>query len=94
MYYAYANASSIVENVISIKSGVTINVGESRRIRKNNICAKRITFGILPHVLVKVANIRQALLTIQLLRVMKLCKRQKPFQQKVLQQKLFQQKLF
>ena len=37
----------IVQNVIQIKSGMTINVDVSVKIRKNTLCAKRVVFRIL-----------------------------------------------
>ena len=46
----------MVEIVIQIKSGITINVDASAKIRENIMCAKKITFGILVHVLVKMVN--------------------------------------
>ena len=51
-----------------------INVDVSVR---NTIHVKRIIFGILIHVIVKMENIQQVLLTIQQLSVMKLQKKQK-----------------
>ena len=40
----------MIENVIQIKSGITINVGASLKILKNIMCVKKIIFGILLHV--------------------------------------------
>ena len=51
-----------------------INVDVSVR---NTIHVKRIIFGILIHVIVKMENIQQVLLTIQQLSAMKLQKKQK-----------------
>ena len=51
----------MVGNVIQIKSVITVNVGENE---KNIIYVKNI-FGILLHVVVKMLNIYQVLLTIQ-----------------------------
>ena len=45
----------MVENVIQIK--ITINVGASVKILKNIVCAKKIIFGILLHVVEKMVNI-------------------------------------
>ena len=59
------NVIFMVENVIQIKSGITINVGASVKILKNIVCAKKIIFGILLHVVEKMVNIQKALLTIQ-----------------------------
>ena len=50
------------ENVILTKSEIMINVNVSVR---NTIYVKRIIFGILLHVVVKMENIQQVLLTIQ-----------------------------
>ena len=62
----------MVENIIQIKSGITINVDVSVEIRKNIICAKKIIFRILLHVVAKIVNIKQVLLTIQFLSMIKL----------------------
>ena len=59
------NVIFMVENVIQIKSGITINVGASVKILKNIVCAKKIIFGILLHVVEKMVNIQKVLLTIQ-----------------------------
>ena len=61
------------------KSGITINVSAS--VKKTLSEYKNIMFGILLHVIVKMVNILQVLLTIQRLSVMKLWKKQKQFQQ-------------
>ena len=53
----------MVENVIQIKSGINIDV--SVKIRKSIICAKKIIFAILLHLVVKMVHIYQLLLTIQ-----------------------------
>ena len=45
-----------VENVIQIKSGVTLNVNMSTKIQEN-MCVTKIIFGILVHVLVKMVHI-------------------------------------
>ena len=47
----------MVGNVIQIKSGMTINVDTRVKIRKNIMCTKKIIFGTLPHVAVKMVNI-------------------------------------
>ena len=62
----------MVENIIQIKSGITINVDVSVEIRKNIICAKKIIFRILLHVVAKIVNTKQVLLTIQFLSMIKL----------------------
>ena len=43
----------MAENVIKIICGITINVG----VRANTMFAKKVIFGILQRVLVKMANI-------------------------------------
>ena len=62
IYHANVNVNLVVENVIQIKSGITIHVDASA---KNIICVKKIIFGIVLHVVVKIVNIWQVLLTIQ-----------------------------
>ena len=48
----------MVESVIQIRRGITINIDASVKIQKKNIfCAKNIKFGILLHVVVKMVNI-------------------------------------
>ena len=42
-------------NVIHIKTGMTVNVDVSAKIKKN-MCVKNIIFGILVHALVKMLN--------------------------------------
>ena len=59
----------MVENVIQIKSGITINVDVSV---KNIIYVKKVIFGIILFVVAKMVNIRQILRMIQWLCVMKL----------------------
>ena len=44
----------MVENIIQIKSGITINVSVSV---KNKICMKKVRFGTLLDVVVKMVNI-------------------------------------
>ena len=66
------NVNLMVENVTRIKSGIIINVFVSTKIQKNKMHSKRIIFGILLHVLVKMLNIYQLLLTIQSLHMIKL----------------------
>ena len=53
------------KNVIHIKSGKRISVGSSVKIKKNIVCLKKIIFGILLHVIVKIANMLEVLLIIQ-----------------------------
>ena len=69
IYHAHVNVNSTVENEFQIKSGTTINVGVSVKIRKNVMCAKKIMFGIVLHVLVK---IQKVLLPINWLLVLRL----------------------
>ena len=59
MYHANVNINSTVENVTQIKSGTTINVGVTIKIRQNIICAKKIILGMLLHVVVKMVNIQE-----------------------------------
>ena len=40
----------IVKNVTEIKNRITISAGESVKIQKKIVCAKKIIFGILQHV--------------------------------------------
>ena len=66
-----------------IKRRITRNVDVSVKIAKKIIRAKKITFGILIHEVLKILDNLKVLLTIQLLRVMNLSKKQKLFQQKL-----------
>ena len=59
------NVSLMVEDVIQVKSRITVNVGVSAIIQKNIMCVKKIIFGILLHVAVKMVKIQQILLMIQ-----------------------------
>ena len=54
IYHANVNVNLMEENVIHINDGITINVDKSV---KNMIHVKMIIFGILLHVVVKMANI-------------------------------------
>ena len=58
------NVNLIGENLIQIKSGITVNVGMSAKTRKKAISTKktkrkkkRIKLGILLHVLMEMGNI-------------------------------------
>ena len=51
------NVNLMVKNVIQTKSETTINVDVSAKIKENIMCVKKIIFGILAHVLVKMLNI-------------------------------------
>ena len=61
-YHANVNVNFMVENVVKIKSPITITADASAR---KMIYAKQIIFGILLHVIAKMVNIQQILLTIQ-----------------------------
>ena len=69
MYHASVNVSLIEENVIHISSGITIIVDVSV---ENVMYVKKIVFGILPHVVLKMENIQQVLWMLQQLGAMKL----------------------
>ena len=47
----------MVESVIKIKIGITINVDVNIKILKNIICVEKIVFGILLHVVVIMVSI-------------------------------------
>ena len=51
------NINLMVESVIQIKSGITINVSANVKIQKNFVCVKKIIFRILLHAVVKIKNI-------------------------------------
>ena len=72
MYQANVNVNLMVKNVSQIKSETTINVGVGVKTWKNIMCAKKMTFGILLHVFVKMVNMTELLLVIQWLCVIKL----------------------
>ena len=55
-YHADVNVSLIIENVTSIKSEITRSAGMSVEILKNIIRAKKIIFGILIHLIMKMVN--------------------------------------
>ena len=57
------------EAVIQIKSGITINVDTSVKNIKH---VKKIIFGVLLYVIVKMENIEQVVLMIEWFRMMKL----------------------
>ena len=46
----------MIKNVIQIKSGIKINVGVSVKIQKNIVCARKVIYEILLHVVVKMIN--------------------------------------
>ena len=66
------------EAVIQIKSGITINVDTSVKNIKH---VKKIIFGVLLYVIVKMENIEQVVLMIEWFRMMKLKKKKKQLQQ-------------
>ena len=47
------NVNLITGNVTQIKSGITINIGASLKVRKNIVCVEKIILLILLHVDVK-----------------------------------------
>ena len=53
-YHVNVNVNSIKENVIQINDGITINVNVSV---KNILYVKKIMFGILTYVFMKMENI-------------------------------------
>ena len=83
MYHASVNANLMEESEIQIKIRIIVNVKASAR---NIIYVRKIMFGILLHLIVKMVNILQILLTIPSLRVMKLKSKQKQ-SQKILMRK-------
>ena len=50
----------MVETVIQVKIGITINVDVSAKIRQKIMCGKKIIFGIAVHVM-KMRNIQKVL---------------------------------
>ena len=65
IFYANVNVNFMVENVIQVKIGITINAIEGAKIRENIMYGKKDIFGILIHVLVKIVNIKEVSLVIQ-----------------------------
>ena len=47
----------MLENLSQIKSGITINVDVNARIWENIMYARKVIFGVLVHVFVKLVNI-------------------------------------
>ena len=66
------NRNSIEKNVTRIKSGIKITIGVNVQIQLNIMPTKYIIFGILLHVLVKMVDVQEVLLTVWELYVMKL----------------------
>ena len=62
IYHGNLNVISIEKNVFQTNGGITINVNVNV---KNVMYVKKIIFGILPHVVVKMENIYQVLWIIQ-----------------------------
>ena len=58
IYHANVNVDLMEENVIQNSGGITINVDVCV---KNVMYVKKITFGILLHVIVKMESIKQIL---------------------------------
>ena len=56
IYNRNTSLNLIVENVTQIKSGVTISVGVSVKTLKKIMCEKKVKFGILLRVVVKMVN--------------------------------------
>ena len=84
MYHANVNANLMEESEIQIKIRIIVNVKASVR---NIIYVRKIMFGILLHLVVKMVNILQILLTILSLRVMGLKRKQKQSQQILMRKK-------
>ena len=57
MNHANMNVNSTVENVTRIKIRIKVNVHKSVKIKKKILCARKIIFRILLHVVVKMVNI-------------------------------------
>ena len=55
-YHVNAKINLMVENLTQIKSGITVNVCVSVKFQTNMMCVKKIIFGILLHVVVKMVN--------------------------------------
>ena len=56
----------MVKNVIQIKSRITINISTSVKPKKTLCLKKKVMFGILLHVVLKMVNMWEVLLMIQL----------------------------
>ena len=68
----------MIANVIQIESRTMINVDVSTNIQEK-MFAKKVIFGILLHVVLKMVDMQKVLLTIQWLCAMKLKKQQNVF---------------
>ena len=56
-YHTDVNVNLAIENVTRIKIGIMINVDVSANIQKNMMYVKKIIYGILPHLFMKLLNI-------------------------------------
>ena len=56
-YLVTVNVNLMLENLSQIKSGITINVDVNARIWENIMYARKVIFGVLVHVFVKLVNI-------------------------------------
>ena len=54
MYHANVNVNVMVESAIQIKNGIMMNIDASV---KNILDVKKIIFGILLHIVAKLANV-------------------------------------
>ena len=61
----HENLNFMVENVTQIESGIKNCDDVSLKIQENIMCAKKLIFEILVHVLVKLVNIYKVLVMIQ-----------------------------
>ena len=64
IWYVNVNVNFMVKNVIQIKLGITANVNASAKIQEK-MCARKVILGILPHAVVKMVDMQEALLTVQ-----------------------------
>ena len=55
--YTDVNVNLAIENVTQIKIGIMINVDVSANIQKNMMYVKKIIYGILAHLFMKLLNI-------------------------------------
>ena len=55
--YTDVNVNLAIENVTRIKIGIMINVDVSANIQKNMMYVKKIIYGILAHLFMKLLNI-------------------------------------
>ena len=61
--HANVNVNLMVENVTQIKNGIKINITVGANIQEK-MCTKKVIFGILLNVLVKIFDMQETLLTI------------------------------